>query len=133
MRLKNEDDDYVKDVQGTEDIVLHYFENKFTPTKMVRGVDVLNSMQQRVTPEMNERLDRSFSEEEIKVVVFQMQPSKTPGPDGMTLFFYQRFWPNVGKDITLVIQSFISSRKLLKRSTTPCGLSPKTKCSQNMT
>ncbi|KAM0967028.1 hypothetical protein ACFX1X_023030 [Malus domestica] len=44
---------------------------------------------QRVMPEMNERPDRSSSEEEIKVVAFQMQSSKTSGPDGMTFFFYQ--------------------------------------------
>ncbi|KAM1833192.1 hypothetical protein ACFX13_023040 [Malus domestica] len=89
MWLKNEDDDWVNDVQGIENIVLHYFENIFTSTNMVGGVDVLNSMQQRVMPEMNERLDRSSSEEEIKVVAFQMQSSKTSGPDDMTFFFYQ--------------------------------------------
>lgn len=115
MGLRNEDDNWVNDVRGIKDIVLHYFENIFTSTKMVGGVDVLNSMQQGVMPEMNERLDKSFSEEEIKVVVFQMQPSDTHGPDGMTLFFYQRFWPIVGKDITLAVQSIFFFRKLLKQ------------------
>lgn len=45
MWLKNDDDNWVNDVQGIKDIVLHYFENIFTSTKMVGGVDVLNSMQ----------------------------------------------------------------------------------------
>lgn len=37
-------------------------------------------------------LIRPFTEEEIRNVVFSMDPNKSPGPDGFSLGFYQQFW-----------------------------------------
>lgn len=50
--------------------------------------------------QMNEVLSDSFSEAEIRIAVFDMHPSKAPGPDGFTAIFCQKLWPIIGKDIT---------------------------------
>ena len=34
-------------------------------------------------------LDRLVSNEEIEMAVFQLGPQKSPGPDGILVFFYQ--------------------------------------------
>ena len=44
-----------------------------------------------VTSEMNYDLHRPFSNEEVRVALFQMHPSKAPGPDGMSTLFYQKY------------------------------------------
>lgn len=36
---------------------------------------------------------------EVKEAMFHMHPDKSPGPDGMTPAFYQKFWRIVGNDV----------------------------------
>lgn len=44
--------------------------------------------------------------EEVKRAVFETNPQKCPGPDGMSAFFYQHFWESVGCDITEMVRRF---------------------------
>lgn len=50
--------------------------------------EVLASVQPCVSPAMNESLLASYTDEEIKWALFQMHPSKSPGPDCMSPFFF---------------------------------------------
>jgi hypothetical protein len=62
---------------------------------------------------MNEALLRPFSCEEIQHALFQMSPSKAPGPDGMTALFFQKYWHIVGNDVTSAILDFFSTGCML--------------------
>ena len=53
--------------------------------------DVLTSMDSVVSEEMARSLTCSYTEEEVRAALFQMHPSKSPGPDGMSPFFFQKF------------------------------------------
>ena len=66
-----------------------------------------------VTSEMNHDLHRPFSNEEVRVALFQMHPSKAPGPDGMSALFYQKYWHIVGDDITHAVLDFLQSGNML--------------------
>lgn len=44
-----------------------------------------------------------------------MHPSKSPGPDGISLFFFQKYWHIVGPDVTLVILSVLHFGRYLKK------------------
>ena len=48
---------------------------------------------------------RDFRIEEVRFALFQMHPLKTLGPDGMTAFFFQKFWHIVGADVTNAVLS----------------------------
>ena len=52
-----------------------------------------------VTNQMNEALLAPVSIEEVKKTIFDIHPSKCPGPDGMTDYLYQRFWESMGTQI----------------------------------
>jgi hypothetical protein len=40
----------------------------------------------------------SFTEEEVKCVVFYMSVDKSPWPDGLSMFFYQFYWDTIKED-----------------------------------
>uniref|UniRef100_A0A803PC37 Uncharacterized protein n=1 Tax=Cannabis sativa TaxID=3483 RepID=A0A803PC37_CANSA len=52
---------------------------------------VLNSVQSRVTNNLNNILMRPFIEADVRKALFQMHPSKIPSKDGMGAGFYQKF------------------------------------------
>jgi hypothetical protein len=50
--------------------------------------EVLRSVPVRVTRAMNEMLGAPFTDEEVKIALFQMYPLKAPGPDGYLAQFF---------------------------------------------
>lgn len=64
---------------------------------------------------------------EIKEAVFAINSDKAPGPDGMTSLFYQRFWKETAKDITIYVRDFFESDAFDQRlNETNICLIPKT-------
>ena len=51
---------------------------------------------------------------EIESTVFQLGPSKAPGPNGFPAFSYQEFWQIVKQDVCNSVQAFFHSGSLLK-------------------
>ncbi|KAB2635784.1 hypothetical protein D8674_026318 [Pyrus ussuriensis x Pyrus communis] len=118
---------------GIEKTVLNYFEDTFRVGPSGGGVDVLQSIESRVTPEMNLQLNMSVSGDEVRVALFQMHPSKALGQDGMSLFFIQRFWSIVGVDVIVAIQSLFYSVRVLKQiNYTHIALIPKVKAPKDV-
>ena len=73
-----------------------YYKGLFTASTELNMEDVLTSMDNVVTEEMARSLTCSYTEEEVRAALFQMHPSKSQGPDGMSPFFFQKFWHVVG-------------------------------------
>ncbi|KAK9989376.1 hypothetical protein SO802_029615 [Lithocarpus litseifolius] len=105
-----------------------YYKELFTASADLNMEGVLASMERVVTEEMARNLTQSYTEEEIRVALFQMHPSKSPGPDGMPPFFFQKFWHIVGHDVTAAVLSVLhSGRYLRKMNYTHIVLIPKKK------
>ena len=51
----------------------------------------------------------------MRVALFSMHPSKAPGPDGMSPFFFQKYWHIVGPDVTSAVLSVLHSGRSLKK------------------
>jgi len=64
---------------------------------------VLNTVPTKVTPNMNDQLLAPFTEKEVKEALFQMFPTKAPGPDGLPAHFFQQHWDVCGEEITEVV------------------------------
>ncbi|KAK9997343.1 hypothetical protein SO802_022029 [Lithocarpus litseifolius] len=79
-------------------------------------------------------LTQPYSEEEVRVAQFNMHPSKALGPDGMSPFFFQKYWHIVGPDVTLAVLSVLhSGRPLKKMNFTHIVLIPKKNDPQSIT
>ena len=46
------------------------------------------------------------STEEIKEVVWDYEPSKTPGVDGYNLNFVRKLWEEIGKEFCVAMEDF---------------------------
>lgn len=75
--------------------------------------EVTDTVVLKVTLEMNVDLLKPYTDDEIKVVLIQMHPSKALGSDGMSPLFYQQFWHIVESDVVVAVWSFLSSSCLL--------------------
>lgn len=54
---------------------------------------IVESIEPRVTNDMNETLLQPYTSREIKKALKQMHPAKAPRPDIMPPLFFQCFWP----------------------------------------
>lgn len=71
-------------------IVEDYFQNLFATENPSNFEKALEGLKKVISKELNDRLDMEFSSEEIKVVVFEMHPSKTSKPNGMHALFFSK-------------------------------------------
>lgn len=52
----------------------------------------MECMRRKLTWAQVAALSIIFKAEEIRVALFCMHPNRAPGSDGLTTFFYQKFW-----------------------------------------
>ena len=82
---------------------------------------------------MQEVLSKEYSADEIKVVLFQMGPTKVPRPDGMNALFYQKFQHIVGDDVIATVLEFLNSSNMnLDINYTHIVLIPKVNSAEKM-
>ena len=92
-----------------------YFQWLFTLAHPCYNERVLEAVDHVVTPKMNHHLIQPYTTEEVKRALFQMHPSKSPGLDGMSPFFFQKYWHVVGGDVTNVVLSVLHSGHFLRK------------------
>ncbi|KAL0448460.1 UNVERIFIED_CONTAM: hypothetical protein Slati_1403100 [Sesamum latifolium] len=97
-KIKDDKGVEVSDRIGVQRVVLEYFRSVFTSTKPTPEAmeKVLDCLDYRVTPAMNEALLQPFTLEEIVHALKQMEPLKSPGPDDMSPVFYQKILVDYG-------------------------------------
>ena len=81
-------------------IATKFYTDLYTPSKVniAKQDKLLKNIDKKVTQEEKEKLDSPILEDEVKLAVFQMQPEKSPGLDGIPVEFYQEYWDLI-KDI----------------------------------
>lgn len=51
-------------------------------------------------------LERPFTEDKVKKVIFDMDGAKAPGPDGFSMHFFQKCWDIIKEDLMKVFLEF---------------------------
>jgi hypothetical protein len=95
--------------QGEIKGMVHQFYEHLFSSEPCDSIDaVLDAIPVKVMDEMNADLCKPYTDEEIEeVALFQMGPTKAPGPDGFPALFYQTHWDFFKKEIFDAVRSFL--------------------------
>ncbi|KAL5823689.1 hypothetical protein ACOSQ4_021589 [Xanthoceras sorbifolium] len=106
--LQDSDGTWQEGKQAVERIVVDYFEQIVSSSRP--SLDDLEAVMgvvgQQLSASSCHLLDRPYSEDKVRIALFDMAPSKAPGLDGFNAGFYQKFWPIVGKRVPPPTGSF---------------------------
>lgn len=84
-------------------IFVEYFMGLFTAGELGNMEECVGALEGRVTEEMNACLLKPYSADEVRTALFQMAPLKAPGPDGLKVGFFQKYWHTVGPEVSKAI------------------------------
>ncbi|WZY69216.1 hypothetical protein YC2023_001456 [Brassica napus] len=87
-------------------VAVEYFQELFHSTGSADVSELLDGMAPRVTESMNIGLIKPISDAEIRRAVKEIKSDSTPGVDGMTGQFFQKFWNIVGPQVTHEVRRF---------------------------
>ncbi len=96
-----------------------YFTRKFTTLFQSSQLQIPTDLENLIAPSIfeikNAELSRIPEAEEIKLVVWEMNPLKAPGPDGFSRIFFKHYWGTIGPQVVDVVHNFFREGQLLKK------------------
>ena len=101
--LQRPNGELTENVSEMENLTNTFYRDLYTSEGVHDMEQVLETVPTKVTAAMNESLNAPYSQEEVKVVLFQMYPTKAPGPDGFSAHFFQHHWDTCGGDVTSAV------------------------------
>ncbi|XP_055824484.1 uncharacterized protein LOC129893019 [Solanum dulcamara] len=119
-RIQNDEGNWL---QGDDDIAraaCDHFQNIFTGEDTHIQEDALQCIPKLVTDDQNRDLQALPNLEELRTVVFSMNPNSAAGPDGMNGKFFQECWEIIKEDLFRVVLSFFNGQTLPKYYTHTC-------------
>jgi hypothetical protein len=84
-KLTRADGSVCANVSELEQMAHDFYEDLYKSENTIGIEEVLSHVPRKVNGEMNETLNAAYTEEEVKTTLFQIFPSKAPGPDGCSL------------------------------------------------
>lgn len=96
-----------------KDSIKDYFKVHFEDC-MGRILSLDDSHFNKLSFEQKVGLEKVFSQKEIKLVVFEGDDDKAPGPDGFNIFFVRNNWEVLKKDICCFLEDFFHTRSFQK-------------------
>ena len=131
--LLNRHDNWVTQEDELGNLAKDFFKNLFNTSNPTSTDQVVDLIDRFITEDMNQWLLREFDALEVRDALFQMPPTKAPGPNGMSAIFFQTYWHIVGNDFTLDFLDFLNSGCMLRSvNFTHIALIPKTKLPESM-
>lgn len=109
ISIKDKNGKLVESEIEVENVAVQYFRDLFS-TSLPTQIDTsLRFISEKVSSDDNRFLLEEPSEKEIKKALFDINPDKAPGPDGMTSKLFQKFWREMRQDIIRLVRDFFAT------------------------
>lgn len=133
--LRDTKNNLTSDPKDMENIISEYYKALFStqdpPQAEIRSITSL--ITSKFSPETKERLEIPLTKEEEEKSLFDLSPSKSPGPDGFTALFFQDAWDMVGEDVTKATLRILHDGESIEPwNSTVITLIPETKAPNTM-
>jgi hypothetical protein len=89
-----------------------FYQDLYTSEGSADRDAILNLVVHAVSDDMNSALLAPFSDKEIEEALFQMGPTKAPGPDGLPVLFFQRHWSFLKEHVCCSVKEFLAGGDL---------------------
>ena len=134
ISIKDKNGRLVESEIEVENVAVQYFRDLFSTSSPTELDTSLRFISGKVSHDDNILLLEKPSEQEIRRALFDINPDKAPGPDGMTSKLFQKFWREMRQDIIRLVQDFFATGSFdpLLNQTNIC-LIPKKKKPRDMT
>lgn len=96
-------------------VFVEFYQKLFSTNGSTNFLTVEETISERITPEMNDKLCQIPDEEQVRTAIFAIHADKAPGADGLSASFYQSFWSLLGPDIFQEIQTFFTSGSMNRK------------------
>ncbi|KAK1598491.1 hypothetical protein QYE76_048259 [Lolium multiflorum] len=102
-RLKKPDGSFTEDDGEMAQLTGEFYEDLYRSEGVSNMEEVIDVIPRKVTAQMNDNLLKPIKGEEVKSALFQMFPTKAPGPDGFPAHFFQTHWDLCGEEVTAAV------------------------------
>ena len=106
--LQRADGSVSKDEQEMASMATNFYSNLYASENTVGIEEVMSHIPRKVDDAMNNILTARYTNVEVKEALFQMFPTKAPGPDGFPAHFFQRHWDLCGYEATGIVLHVLS-------------------------
>lgn len=108
MSIKDAAGNIFEEEEQISEVFVNFFGDLFASNGEVDVEPVISKVKAVITEEMQEALMSAYTGEEVREAIYQMHPTKAPGPDGMPALFYQNYWHLVGEDVINQALNFLN-------------------------
>ncbi|XP_075107134.1 uncharacterized protein LOC142180106 [Nicotiana tabacum] len=119
-RIKNEEGNWIQGNMQISEAAIQYFSNLFTQSVQESDFSILNKIDNHITEEDNIFLTNIPTTEEVKEVIFSLNPNSAAGPDGFNGCFYHSCWDIISNDVVNMIQAFFEGQRMSRFYTSTC-------------
>ncbi|CAN1320599.1 LINE-1 reverse transcriptase homolog [Linum perenne] len=133
LRLKDQNGEWVDEAMELERHISAFYMELFRDDKRATDLSVLVGYPMVISNDIRIMLEGPVSEWEIKNAVFQMGPTKSPGPDGYPGCFFQKHWSTIKEDHVSEIKEFFTAHTFPEGwNTTNLALIPKVRSPESI-
>ncbi|KAL4312016.1 hypothetical protein GQ457_01G003630 [Hibiscus cannabinus] len=112
LKIKDESGRWIEEEKEIRREFQRFFERLYTKEEEIDMNSLADLIPQSISADINSRLGRQVTEEEIKKAAFEMGALKSPGPDGFSGIFFQTFWETVKSDVVSTVLDFFETGNL---------------------